>query len=104
MGFNFIVSRWPGILKLLLNNTKFLSGVRQLADWPVYGNEVNNELKCSNRSVDSPSPSRSLVLGIGNLLEHFKTMFTSFTGQSASLQSAFVAHRFLRALLNIGPQ
>ena len=40
---------------------------------------------------------KSLILGIGNLLEYFKTMtmLTSFTCQSASLQSAFVAHRYM---------
>ena len=36
--------------------------------------------------------SKSLVFGIGNLLQYFTTMLTSFTCQSASLQSAFVAH------------
>ena len=32
-------------------------------------------------------------LGRGNLLEHFTTMFTSFTCQSVSRQSTFAAHR-----------
>ena len=37
---------------------------------------------------------------MGNLLEHFTVMFTSFTYQSAvcSLQSAFVANRYLSSL------
>ena len=38
--------------------------------------------------------SKRLVLGIGNLLQYFTTMLTSFTCQSASLQSTFVAHHY----------
>ena len=34
----------------------------------------------------------TLTLGIGTLLKHSTTKFSSFTCQSASLPSAFVAH------------
>ena len=61
----------------------------RLSDWQVNG--VNIVVKCPNRFH---IPKR-LVSGIKNLLVHITTMLTwSFTCQSASLQSAFVAHRF----------
>ena len=52
----------------------------QTADLQV--NKVNIVVKCSTRF---PFHKTNLLedLGIGNLLEYFKTMFTSFTCQSA---------------------
>ena len=64
----------------------------RLTDWQV--NEVKIFVKCSNRfRIPKLNFQKTQSLVIGNLLKHFTTMFTSFTCQYASLQSAFVAHR-----------
>ena len=61
----------------------------QTADLQV--NKVNIVVKCSSR-FHFRKTNLLEDLGIGNMLEHFTTMFTSFTCQLASLQSAFVTH------------
>ena len=64
----------------------------RLAYWQV--NEVNIVVKCFNRfPITKLWVFWKFSLGIRNLLEPFTTIFTSFTCQSVSLQSAFVAHR-----------
>ena len=71
------------------------SGVRQTqtADWQT--NEVNIVVECSNRfPIPTLDFQMTYTLGIGALLKHSTPKFSSFTCQFASLQSAFVAHRF----------
>ena len=64
----------------------------RLAYWQV--NEVNIVVKCFNRfPITKLWVFWKFSLGIRNLLEHFTKIFTSFSCQSVSLQSAFVAHR-----------
>ena len=68
----------------------------QTADWQV--NEVNIAVKCFNRfPIPKLDFKITLTLGIGNLLKHSTTRFTSFTCQSESLQSVFVLHHPLES-------
>ena len=76
--------------------------LRQMPTAYLQVNKVNIVVKCSTRF---PFHKTNLLedLGIGNLLEHFTAMFTSFTCQLASVQSAFVAHWWVVGPTNTEP-
>ena len=82
---------------LRTKNCEYLSGVRQKHTADLQVNEVNLVVKCSNRF---PIPTLKSLFRDGESVRAFHSNVYLVYLPVCSLQSAFVAHRYLSSLRN----